>query len=116
MEDNSAWQQLFADDHPHERGYLPLPADSLGGMIWPLVEWHELTGNPLALDLAVGIAHTFVQYHPMRSNDMCPVGCFGNNHGVLNASPDALAVADWITANHKNDGVVLAIEKFVLSG
>jgi hypothetical protein len=70
---------------------IPLPADSLGGMIWPLVEWYELSGNETALALAIGIAHTIVQYHPMRSNGVCPMGCFSNNHGVLNAMAGVLA-------------------------
>jgi hypothetical protein len=89
--DESAWQQFYTDSDPARSGYLPLPADSLGGMIWPLVEWYELTGSDKALELAIGIAHTIVQYHPMRSNHICPIGCFSNNHGVLNAMAGVLA-------------------------
>lgn len=89
--DNSEWQQFYTDMEAVKAGYLPLPTDSLGGMIWPLVEWYELSGNAKALELAIGIAHTIVQFHPLRSNDICPIGCFSNNHGVLNAMAGVLA-------------------------
>lgn len=97
--DYSAWHQFYADGKPTKPGYLPLPSDSLGGMIWPLVEWYELTGNQKALRLAEGISNTVVQYHPMRSNPICPVGCFSNNHGVLNAMAGVLACNRHIPNN-----------------
>lgn len=89
--DDSTWQQKYTDQATTEEGSLPLPTDSLGGMIWPLVEWCELTGDEKALELAQGLAHTVVQYQPLRSNPICPIGCFSNNHGVLNAIAGILA-------------------------
>jgi hypothetical protein len=89
--DRSVWGQFYADPSQAERNVLPLPTDSLGGVIWPLVEWHELSGNQPALDLAVAVANTVVHYHPMRSNPALPFGCFSNIHGVCNAMAGVLA-------------------------
>jgi hypothetical protein len=86
-----SWNAMYGMDVPSDPRQLPYISDSTGGMIAPLVEWHELTGNPVALELAVGLSHTIVSYHHVRGSLTNPVGCFSNNHGVLNAVAGVLA-------------------------
>ena len=85
------WDALYSSGVPSDPRQLPYISDSTGGMIAPLVQWYELTGNPAALELAVGLSHTMVTYHTVEGSVTNPIGCFSNNHGVLNAVAGVLA-------------------------
>ena len=85
------WDAMYGMCLPDDPRMLPHISDSVGGMIAPLVQWHELTGNPTALDLAVGISRTMVKHHHTKGCLTNPIGCFSNNHGVLNAVTGVLA-------------------------
>ena len=74
-------------------GTLPPPGDSLGGMIFPLVQWYEASGDLKALAIANGISNTIVDFHTLIDNKVNPVGCMSNNHGTLNAMAGVLAAA-----------------------
>ena len=82
--------QLFCDG---QTDYLPPPMDNLGGMIFPLIQWYEAVGDQRALDLAVGISHSIVDFHTAYDNKVNPVGCMSNNHGTLNSMAGVLAAA-----------------------
>lgn len=86
-----SWDAMYGMDLPADPRQLPNITESTGGMICPLVEWYELSGNPVALELAIGLSQTVVAYHAARGSLTNPVGCFSNNHGVLNAVAGVLA-------------------------
>lgn len=85
------WDAMYGMSLPDDPRMLPHLSDSVGGLIAPLVQWYELTGNQTALDLAVGISRTVVTHHHTKGCLTNPVGCFSNNHGVLNAIAGVLA-------------------------
>lgn len=88
--DPRSWDQFYSTEQGASDRLPPLD-DSTGGVIFPLVEWHELTGSEKALRLAVGISNTIVTYHHVKNNTTNPIGCITNNHGVLNAMAGVLA-------------------------
>lgn len=85
------WDAMYGTVAQDDPRMLPHISDSVGGMIAPLVQWYELTGNQTALDLAVGISRTMVKHHHTKGSLTNPIGCFSNNHGVLNAVAGVLA-------------------------
>lgn len=85
------WDAMYGMSLSDDPRMLPHLSDSTGGMIAPLVEWYELSGSPAALELAVGISHTVVAHHSTKGSLTNPIGCFSNNHGVLNAVTGVLA-------------------------
>ncbi|MFA7159812.1 MAG: hypothetical protein WC299_10965 [Kiritimatiellia bacterium] len=77
----------------HLQQHLMPPSDSFGGMIFPLVQWYEAGGDKRALDLAVGISNSVVDFYTASDNKRNPVGCMSNNHGTLNSMAGVLAAA-----------------------
>jgi hypothetical protein len=85
------WDAMYDTTSSDDPRVLPQISDSVGGMIAPLVEWYELTGHSTALELAAGISRTIVAHHHTEGSLTNPIGCFSNNHGVLNAVTGVLA-------------------------
>jgi len=85
------WNVLYGWDEAADPRVLPHLSESVGGMIAPLVEWYELSGNETAMELAAGMSRTIVDFHAVKGSLTNPVGCFSNNHGVLNAITGVLA-------------------------
>ncbi|MDP7023779.1 MAG: hypothetical protein QGH42_06000 [Kiritimatiellia bacterium] len=86
-----AWDAMYGMDVPTDPRVVPYLRESTGGMVFPLVQWFELTGNRTALDLAAGLSNAMVMYHDVEGNFTNPIGVISNIHGVLNGVAGVLA-------------------------
>ncbi len=87
--------------------------------VWCLEIHHHQSGKCNGLQRVaerLGVRREEVMAVGDHINDLSMVRFAGLGVAMGNALPEVQAAADWVTATQAQDGVALAIERFVLSG